>query len=89
MNRLKQWFDMQKAKSLVKKNDWGSEVLFLIDDRCKQSKKLILDHLTIWLPVFEDNLTKAGNLPKEDIEAARLQVELIRKMVTTGRVFIE
>ena len=89
MSWLRNWLDMRKARSLVKKDEWGREAAFLIEDHSKESKKLVLDHLTTWLPIFEGSLAKAHELPEADFEAARVRVELIRKAVSTGRILAE
>lgn len=79
------WMDRRKAKSLVKKNDWLHEAAFLLEDHSLESKKLVLDHLNIWLPMLETAAERGGNLPKAELEAARARIDMLRKAVTMGK----
>ncbi|MDP2166814.1 MAG: ankyrin repeat domain-containing protein [Thermodesulfovibrionales bacterium] len=81
MSWLRNWLDMRKARSLVKKDEWGREADFLIEDHSKESKKLVLDHLTTLLPILEGSLAKVRELPEADFEAARVRVEFIRNLI--------
>lgn len=74
------WFmellDTHKAKSLIKKDEWGRELDFLLERHSKKSKKLVVDHLDGWLPILEFSLKS-----EPDNEEARKRIELIRKAV--------